>query len=224
MIMHVMPMEYRKQLCESDIRFVSRCLTRESGNDDAFLRLLTDPETVDSILDHPTLLEQVLNHTGHLPLSPRLYFYLLTRHALKHADLDSPELADYISGILQNHLNSGFHPPTMGSVFYVVDWFNRVQSSPDGRRYELYVMAGNHILFLTGIFPHFLERRTRRRGAPNIDFYESIGQHSFRAAAEHPQCRQWETEQLFIDMAVSFPELRRALNNLADRLIFLDAI
>lgn len=221
--MKVSPLEYRKHLCERDLQFITSCMTQSEAEADALLKLLTDPNLVDSILDQPDLMEQVLNHPGNLKLSPRLYFYLLTHHALKSAGLDSPDLADYIAGILTNQLSSGFQPHTQGSVFYVVDWLQQVEASPEGKRYELYVMAGNHLLFLTGIFPHYIERRAHRRGAPNLSFYESIGQRSFRAAATHPYSRRIQVDRLYHEVADCFSDVRTALNDLSDRLISLES-
>ena len=220
--MNVLPLEYRKHLSETDLTFITNCFTQQSSETEGLLKLLTDPNAVDSILDQSTLLEQVLNTPDNLELSPRLYFYLLTRHSLKASGLDSPELADYISGVLASYLKSGFRPHVNGNVLYLVDWLQQVDASPIGKRFELYVMAGNHLLFLTGIFPHFIERRTQRHGAPDIGFYESIGQRSFRSAAQHPLSRRMQTEQLYHDVAMNFASVRTALNDLSERLISLE--
>lgn len=216
-------LEFRKQLSLTDLHFITLALASDSPSEsDALFKLLTDPNTVDSILDSKELLDQVLSRTETLSLSPRLYFYLLTRHSLKSSGLDSPELADYISGVLESFLKSGFNPHSTGNVFYVVDWLKQVETSPPGKRYELYVMAGNHLLFLTGIFPQYLEKRSQRRGAPSIDFYESVAQRSFRSAAEHPFSRKIATEQLYRSVAESFLDVRCALNDLSERLITLE--
>jgi hypothetical protein len=173
-------------------------------------------------LEQPALFEYVLNSCETLSISPRLYFYLLTRHSLKQSGLDSPSIADYVSGVLESFLESGFNPLTCKGVFYVVDWLTQVEASPEGKRYELYVMAGHQLLFLTGIFPHFIEERTRRRGAPGLNFYENIGRCSFRAAAQHPFSHRSATAGIFNELADTLPDVRRALNDLSDRLISLE--
>lgn len=216
-------LEFRKQLSLTDLHFITQTLAGDSpGETEALFNILTDPDTVDSILDQRALFEKVLTSAETLPLSPRLYFYLMTRHALRDSGLDSPELADYVSGILESFLQSGFHPHSLNGVFYVVDWLKQVEASPEGKRYELYVMAGHHLLFLTGIFPQFIEKRCQRRGAPGLDFYEQVGSHSFRSAAAHPFSRKSTTEALYQEIADSFPALRNALNDLSDRLITME--
>ncbi|HAV12525.1 MAG TPA: hypothetical protein DCX06_03360 [Opitutae bacterium] len=217
--------ELRKHLSLRDIRFITQTLAGDSESEVcSLIQLLTDSTTVDRILDQPGLIETVLNDPTAIQLSPRLYFYLMTRHALKGSGLDYPELADYISGVLTSFLKSQFKPHSFGQVFYVVDWLNQLENSPEGKRYELYIMAGNHLLFLTGIFPQLVNKRCQRRGAPNMQFYESIAGRSFRSAAEHPFSRRTESETLFNQIADSFPELRCALNDLSSRLITMDSI
>jgi len=221
--MSTMKAEFRKHLSTSDIHFITEILAGGSQSEsEAVFYLLTDPDTVDSVLDQPALFEHVLNSCETLSLSPRLYFYLLTRHSLKQSGLDSPSIADYVSGVLESFLEAGFNPHTCRGIFYVIDWLSQVEASPEGKRYELYVMAGHQLLFLTGIFPHFIEKRSRRRGAPGLDFYESVGRCSFRAAARHPFSRRSATERLFNDLADALPDVRLALNDLSERLITLE--
>jgi len=215
--------EFRKHLPSSDIHFITQALAGDSPSEtEALFYLLTDPETVDSVLDQPALFDYVLSSCETLSLSPRLYFYLLTRHSLKQSGLDSPAIADYVSGVLESFLESGFHPHCCKGVFYIVDWLNQVESSPEGKRYELYVMAGHQLLFLTGIFPHFIEKRSRRRGAPGLGFYENAGRSSFRMAADHPLSRRGEKSGLYGQLAETLPDIRLALNDLSSRLIFLE--
>ena len=213
---------YRKQMRRADLEFVADCLAPGSGDKASVLRLLVDPDTVDSVLDQPRLLRTVLESVHHLGLSSRLYFYLLTRHSLKNAGLDDPDLADYVSGVLESFVDARRSAGAYPTVFYVVDWLKEIEKSPDGRRYELYVSAGNQLLYLTGVFPHFLEKRKRRRGAPDIAFYEDVARHSFRSAAHHPRSLEREMGGLYTEIADTFPDLRRALNDLSERLVFLN--
>lgn len=218
-----MVIAYRNHLCLNDLAFVISILAADDAREaNALLALLTDPNTATEILDQPQLFERVITSPDTLELSTRLYFYLLTRHTLKRSGLDCPDVADYIAGVLDAFVYSGFNPHEQKGVFYVVDWLKQLDSSPAGKHYELYVMAGNHLLFLTGIFPEFIEQRSRRRGAPTISFYETIASHSFRSAAEHPFSQKIKTGHLYREVAEVFPVLRTALNDLSDRLISID--
>jgi len=214
--------EFRKHLSLNDLHYITNTLAGDSlSESNALFQLLTDPNTVDSILDQPKLFETILNQPTTISISPRLYFYILTRHNLKRDGLDSAELADYISGVLESFLKSGRDPNSLGSIFYLIDWAKKVEVTSQGERYELYIAAGNHLLFLTGIFPQFIHRRTVRKGAPGLHFYETVAKNSFYAASEHPYSRAAQTDSLYATLAEEFTDLRAILNDLADRLITL---
>ncbi len=217
-----MELAFRNHLREADLAFITSRLARSEKEAAALLRLLADPSTVDAVLDLPELLEIVLDSCHPLQIGSRLYFYLLTRHALKEAAIDDPELADYISGVLDAYTRQSRHITADHPVFYVVDWVKQVEASPPTRRFELFVEAGNQLLFLTGVFPHYLEKRRRKRGAPDIPFYESIGRDSFQSAADHPMSRRLHAECLFNHLSERFSALRQALNDVSERLVSLE--
>lgn len=213
---------FRRHLGQADLDFVIGCLSSGEGEEAALLRLLTDPSTVDGILDQPALLQRVLEDVDTLRLSARLYFYLLTRHSLKRAGLDDPEMADYISGVLEQNTRHTRGAGSSGGLFYVVDWMERLEASTQEERFRLYVGAGNRLLFLCGVFPGHLAQRSQRCGAPGLSFYESVGRQSFDAAARHPISRAAETDNLFHCLAETFPHLRCALNDVSSRLVVMD--
>jgi hypothetical protein len=93
--------------------------------------------------------------------------------------------------------------------------------SPDGRR-QFLVRAhlGNYALWLTGIFPDFVTARVHRKGAPGIEYFEEMGATGYRLAADTPTASDHGLDRLFRQAADTFPELRTALNRVADRYLF----
>ncbi len=215
-------LEFRKHLNQIDIQFITACLSKSESEKNGLLCLLTDPNSVDQILDQPELLKSILNDNTYLNLSARLYFYLLVKHSLKQSAINSPELADYVSGILEFFLKYQRNNPDHESNFYLLDWLKHIEEIPPTKQFDSYVMTGNHLLFLTGIFPDYFSQRTRRRGAPDISYYKDIGRFSFQCAADHPINDLAEIGNLYATIANGFFELTRSLNDLSDRLIFMD--
>jgi len=213
---------FRFRLDERDLRFVLNVLAASDGDEEALMQLLADPATVDSVLDQRELFDAALESVEHLSITPRFYFYLLARHAFLRAGVRDAELADYVSGVLEQF--SGFRgkAPRAADASYVVDMIRMIEASPENRKFELYLAAGNRLLFLTGVFPGFIERRARRRGAPALHFYETAGRRSYASAARHPTSRAAETELFYESLAEAFPDSRLALNDLAERFIALD--
>src|SRR6266704_3229424 len=73
----------RARFTAADFDFVVRTLARSQTDQVSLVDLLSDVETRDSILDHPRLIEAILNHRGHLRISSQFYFYVLARHVLQ---------------------------------------------------------------------------------------------------------------------------------------------
>ncbi len=213
---------FRKHLQLSEIHFITDCLANTEAEVEALLYLLIDPNTVDSVLDHPKLFETVLNSPEALHISSRLYFYLITRHSLKDSGLDDADLADYVAAVLNSHLHKADNP--QNSIFYIIDWLNELEKSPKEQHFKLYVMVGNYLLYLTGIFPQSIHERTRRRGAPSLDFYEDVARHSFRAASQQIEENTQTPDWLYKRLAENFSELRCALNDASGRLLHLDPL
>ncbi len=222
--MKMITLGYREQLPHRDILFITRHLAHGEAEINSLMRLLTDPQTVDEILDLPALYQLVLDSIEYLQMSPRLYFYILVRNALLKAGITDAELADYLSGVLEVFGQEGVGKcGTARGVFYVIDWLQQLEQAPPEDHFELYVMAGNRLLFLTGIFPGFLRERTRRRGAPSLEFYEQVGRHFFNSASLHPLSRLCDTDELYGRLADSFTDLRHVLNDFSSRLVFLES-
>jgi hypothetical protein len=88
--------------------------------------------------------------------------------------------------------------------------------------FELKAFAANRLLFLTGIQEDWLRRRTARRGAPSLEFYETVGPGFYREAGHHELAVSYELRNIFEQLSERFHDTRLALNELATRLIHLD--
>lgn len=179
-------------------------------------------EGLDALLDDPRTLNAVL--TGEHSASSGLVFYLLVRHALLESGIDDRTLADYITSLLIDfgREDRAFRvdASTPGRFMYLVDLV-AAMDSPDGRR-QFLVRAhlGNYALWLSGIFPDYVTARVHRRGAPGIEYFEAMGATGYRLAADTPAAADHGLDQLFRRAAETFPELRIALNRVADRYLF----
>jgi hypothetical protein len=117
-------------------------------------------------------------------------------------------------------LNSAGDNAGNGST-YLCDLLLALRTADSSRAFLLRTHAGNYALFLTGIFPESIERRSRR-GAPDTSYYEEIGRTSFRLASQHRVARECQLAEIFQHLADEFRRVRLALNDLAERLINVD--
>src|SRR5271155_4542287 len=90
----------RVQFTARDIEFVARVLKGKPGRADCLVKLLSDEDSRDLILDDETLFHALLEHRGCLEVSSHFYFYVLVRHILKRADIADRCVADYVAEVL----------------------------------------------------------------------------------------------------------------------------
>lgn len=222
MVSSVVQANCRARFTAADFDFIVRCLARRQRDAVSLGELLTDADTRDRVLDDPHLAETVLTSVDHLAISAQLYFYILSRHVLRGAGIEDRPLCDYIASLLEHfsraeHLRAG---PGRGGV-YLSDLLAALPDASPSQEFLLRAHVGNYSLFLTGLFPENVARRSRK-GAPDCSFYEALGRTSYRALASHCVARRWGLEEIFDGLAEQFRGVRIALNGLADRFLHLD--
>ena len=73
----------RTRLTADDFTFIVGVLSRSECDQVSLVRLLTDEDTRDAILDHDMLAKAILESPQRLPISPQLLFYVLCRKVLR---------------------------------------------------------------------------------------------------------------------------------------------
>src|SRR5688572_6802313 len=127
---------------------------------------------VDSLLDDPRVLNALLTEPD-VNAPPALIFYALARQTLLEGDMDSPELADFVASLLlafgQAKRAYQISDNDPEEFHYLVDMVTSLESAEERRAFLLRTHIGNFSLWLTGLFPDYLEARMRRRGAPPLE-------------------------------------------------------
>lgn len=196
------------------------------GRDDPGLREAArarlDREGLDSLLDDPRILNAILTARD-VPVGPSVVFYILVRQALLESNVPDRGIADFLATLV---LSFGcgtrawrISEESEEEFHYLVDLVGRMgETAADSREtFLLRSHMGNYALWLTGLFPDFVESRVRRRGAPPMGYYQAMGSSGYRAAAGTVQARDLGVEALFHSVAREFPRMRVALNRLSDR-------
>lgn len=215
----------RSRLSQADLSFLQAVLTGRAGDPDgALLALLADEEVRDRLLDEPALFHTLLEEPGQLAVSERLYFYVLVRHALLRAGLEDREAADYIAGVLvqwTHQLTQKAGLAAREPFSYVHDVLAQIEQAEGYRRFALITFLGNQSLVLTGVFPEHLEERARRRAAPPLEFYESVGRSQYARARHEVLAREFALEGVYTTLSEDFPAVRQSLNHLKDHFLHL---
>src|SRR5215467_12440592 len=98
--MKVIQPNCRAQFAAEDIEFILSVLGAKIGTAECLIKLLSDEESRDLILDDEALLHALLERRGCLCVSTRFYFYILVRQVFRRADLQDRAVADYVAEVL----------------------------------------------------------------------------------------------------------------------------
>jgi hypothetical protein len=210
----------RASLGRSDAMALVELLGRDDPEIRDAARSRLEESGIDALLDDPRTPAALLTESG-VALAPSVVFYVLVRHALLEGGVDHRGTADYLASLVVA-FGSGNRAWRIsdrpGEEFrYLVDLIARMGQDDGEEAFLIRSHLGNFALWLTGLFPDFLEGRRRRRGAPGYRYYEAMGSAGFRSAASTPQAEKLGLDELLREVADTFPLLRVALNRLSDR-------
>lgn len=215
----------RERFTADDFDFVVRTLSKTENDTVNLVKLLTDAEARDAILDHPRLVESLLGQGAPLTISPQLYFYVLIRHVLKQTGLNDRGVSDYLASLLETFSHTArMRSPADGRanpVQYVSDMLIALRNASPSQTFLIRAHVGNYSLFITGMFHETVQSRSQR-GAPDLSFYEDVGRSNFKAVARHELAKSCSLTGIFDSLAEQFREVRLALNHLSDSLLHLD--
>jgi len=181
-------------------------------------------EGFDSLLDDPRTLNVVMTAGGLATVPPQLVFYLLVRHALLEQGFGDRTVADYLAALLlaygRGRRAFQVEEGDPAELRYLVDHVEALSTAQGRRAFLLEAHLGELALWLSGLFPDWIEHRRNRRGAPGLSYYEELGSTGYRRAAEHRDAESHGVDRVYRSCAANFPVLRLALNRLSDRHLF----
>lgn len=216
----------RVRLTADDFSFIVGVLSKTESDRVSLVKLLTDEDTRDAILDHDTLANAILNSPERLPISPQLLFYVLCRKVLQGTSVRSRESSDYVASLLHGfiHTTRMESSEDLGqrSFKYISDMLDALARAGTREAFLIRSHIANYALFISGVFADNVEMRTRKKGAPDLKFYEEMGRMNYRSAAEYREAKKFNLQQIYEELSGGFHEVRVALNDMAGRLLHLD--
>ena len=217
----------RLQFNSADIDFINSVLGTGEDSCKFLTSLFTDSESLDIILDDKRLLKAILEAPGYLKISPHLYFYILVRNVLKKSGIDNITLTDYIASLLTEYAQAHRSRRPVSSngepINYFTDALMAMENADERMRFFIQLFIGNYTLFLSGIFPGHLRYRTQYRAAPKIEYYEKLGSSNYRIASHHHLAQKYNLKETLLSLSECFRSVRLALNDMSERLVFLEA-
>lgn len=213
----------RAQVSEADFDWMIQQVSTRKGIRPDEILARTKVEGADWLIDEAATHLALRADTD---ISLALIALLAVRRAFLIRGLTNRPLSDYVGSLLLE-----FHEdntaPALGpgrKQQYLVDILSAATEAEPREAFELQSHLGNFSLWMSGVFPDWIDRRESERGAPGIRYYEQMGAAGFSAAARHPLAAEYGLQAILRDAAIHFRELRLALNSISDELLWPDAI
>lgn len=214
----------RGRLTGDDVELVILVLSDGSANRRASLERRLVAEGPDALLDEPGLVERLLALPTLMVPSQPLLFYALVRHALLRSGIDDRDLADYLASMLstfgQRDRAWRIDWNDDHQHHYLIDIVSDLEATQGNRQFKVMAHLGNYALWVAGVFPDYITARQRRKGGPDVSYYESWGQRGYRLAARHELADRLGLDRVFDVAADRFSAVRSAFNELSAQLHF----
>src|SRR3974390_2029376 len=228
MTMKMIQPNCRAQFAAEDIDFILFVLGGKIGTAESLVKLLSDEDSRDLILDDEALLHALLERGGCLRVSTRFYFYILVRHVFRRSDIQDRKVADYVAEVLAEFARSErarcMVPGQTNGLDYFFEMLAALQRADERTSFYIRVHMGNYSLFLSGVFPERIRFRAEARGFPDLKYYEGLGRTQYRVASDHRLAQRYELAGVLNTLSERFGTTRLALNDIAERLFSLGDI
>jgi hypothetical protein len=214
----------RQQLTRDDAQLALRLVARGSASAHEEAEAMLRDHGIEGLLDDSRLLAALLESRQGAHASYPLFCYVVVRHALRRAGEADRMLADYVASILM-HFGLYDRATRVGAsddevYTTLAEMCAAIESADAQRSFLVRAHLGNYALWLSGLFPDYIEHRRWRRGGPDLDYYEEMGRRGFALAASHRLAAEHGLAPLFTAAADRFAVLRVALNGISDTLLF----
>lgn len=214
----------RASFDREEVRWLIRLLGQGDPRREEEWESVLDREGLDRLLDHPLAAERILEGEQVEVVPSRLVLYVLLRRALLETGIESRTIADYVTALVlefgmgRRALRIAEHDDR--EYGYLVEILEELAAASGRRAFLLQAHLGNFALWLSGLFPDYIDARVRRKGGPGLDYYEELGQAGYLMAADAPQAQRQSLDHVYRDAAEAFGPLRRSLNRFSDHHLF----
>lgn len=210
----------RASLSRSDAQHLIRLLGRDDPELGEAARIRLEENGIGSLLDDPRIRNALLTD-AEVSVPPPVIFYVLVRQALLEGGIDDEDTSDYVASMLVSFGRARrayrISDESEGEFHYLTDMIAELRSASGRQRFLLRVHLGDFALWMSGLFPDYLEARTRRKGAPPISYFEELGATGYLDASESVEAGELGMDTVLRVVANRFSAVRTALNRISDR-------
>ena len=186
------------------------------------------PAALDSMLNSEALFNEIRDHEQFiLQISPFLFFNVLLRRSLiDQRILGDKRVVNYIANLLSIFIRAErvhqLHKGGDQTFHYITDMIQEAANSDKRKQFLIYSHIGNYSLYITGLFPQWIEYRHRYKNRPvNTQFYTNFGREYYERASTHALAREYGLDEVFFRLSIMFEVYKDALNHLTKQYLVL---
>lgn len=211
------------QLADRDLQFLIENFPRPGRSYEEIAQLVHQfPSPIESLLNSNSLFDKIQDKQQLiLAISPFLFFSVLLRRSLiDRRILGDKSVVNYIANLLSIFVKSDrlhrIHRNDEHTHHYLTDMIQEAVEADSHRQFLIYSHIGNYSLYMTGLFPQWIEYRRRYKHRPvTTQFYINFGRESYERASAHAMAREYELDEVFFRLSIMFDVYKEALNHLA---------
>lgn len=216
-------------LAHGDLALIIESFPQPGRSYEAIAQILDElPSTLESTLSSDYLFQQVCGRAQRLlDVSPFLLFNVLLRRTLAdHRSGPGRKVTNYLANMLALFVRTErlyrIEPYDQKTYEYLVEMIEEAQEAGARRQFLIHSHIGNYALFLTGLFPQWIDHRFRFKRRPvDAKYYVDMGSTHFHRAATHGLARDYGLEDVFLRLSLRFEHYKGALNQIASRYLFI---
>lgn len=211
-------------LTDNDLRFLLERFPQPGRDYEEMAAVIERlPTTLESLIESDWVLKRILDRRELvLEISPFLFFSVVLRKAIgRPQGALERKVLNYVANVLSLFVHTDrlyrVQPGDAETKAYIVDLLQEAAESDSRWQFCIYTHIGNYALFLTGLYPQWIEYRHRYKRRPvDRSYYEEQGQIYFHQAAQHRLAREYQLEEVFLRLALDFRRYAQGLNRMAD--------
>lgn len=214
----------RQHLTRNDAQLALHLLARRDPAEREALEAALRDQGIDGLLDHPALGDAIRSQDEGCFASLPLFTYVMVRAALRETDEHDRSIAEFVASIILHFAerDRAHRIRPHDDVVYntLADLAADAECGDPTRAFLARAQMGHLALWLAGLFPDHILERHHRRGGPDLDYYDEMGQRGYLMASQHRLAAQHGVQGLLGSVSERFPRLRFALNRVSDRIFF----
>jgi len=218
-----MELKITSTMLPTDIAYIADVLGTTDAEKAAIKVLLRDEESILDLLDDPRLFSCTIEQSDFSRVSAYLYFFISLRRFLTRRGISSAGVSWYVAGVIAyfsvskqwNNPKHIWHRPR-DHYTNILEKMRKARDDADSyNMYLLQVHLGDYSLFLSGLYPEYIQYMSTEKEGANVDYYDDMALTGYKAASNNQSAISTDISGTHKYISQYIPIIREAINDYA---------